>query len=64
MDQSILWRNGAVEHRGIDSCGEAGEFHTIVIDGPIFKNKIDVEFGEILIDKEYAFLDCTEYIKK
>ncbi len=47
-----------LENRGIDSCGEAGEFHTIVIDGPIFKNKIDVKFGEILQDKEYAFLDC------
>ncbi len=48
-----------LENRGIDSCGEAGEFHTIVIDGPIFKNKIDVKFGEILQDKEYAFLDCS-----
>ncbi len=47
-----------LENRGIDSCGEAGEFHTIVIDGPIFKNKIDVKFGEILQEKEYAFLDC------
>lgn len=47
-----------LENRGVDSCGEAGEFHTIVIDGPIFKNKIPVKFGEILKDKEYAFLDC------
>ena len=48
-----------LEQRGIDSCGEAGEFHTIVVDGPIFKNKIDVKFGEVLKQNEYAFLDCS-----
>ncbi len=48
----------ALENRGIDSCGEAGEFHTIVVDGPIFKNRIDVKFGEVLQYEEYAFLDC------
>lgn len=47
-----------LEQRGIDSCGEAGEFHTIVIDGPIFKNKIDVKYGEIIQENEYAFLNC------
>lgn len=47
-----------LEERGIDSCGEAGEFHTIVIDGPIFENKIPVKFGEVLKHEEYAFLDC------
>lgn len=47
-----------LEQRGIDSCGEAGEFHTIVVDGPIFKNKIAVKFGEVIKHEEYAFLDC------
>lgn len=30
----------------IDPCGENGEFHTFVFDGPIFKNKIQFEYGE------------------
>lgn len=47
-----------LENRGIDSCGENGEFHTIVVDGPIFKNKIDIVFGKIITQDEYAFLDC------
>lgn len=42
--------------RGIDPCGEGGEFHTTVIDGPIFKYPIPVRKGEILKDGEYAFL--------
>ena len=45
-----------LESRGIDPCGEGGEFHTTVIDGPIFKQPISVRKGEIYKDGEYAFL--------
>lgn len=30
----------------VDPCGENGEFHTFVYDGPIFKEKISVKIGE------------------
>ena len=30
----------------VDVCGENGEFHTFVYDGPIFKNAIPFEIGE------------------
>jgi uncharacterized protein (TIGR00290 family) len=33
---------------GIDPCGENGEFHTFVFDGPIFKKKINFTKGEIV----------------
>lgn len=33
--------------RGIDPCGEAGEFHTTVISGPLFKQDLKVRHGEI-----------------
>jgi len=45
-----------LEARGIDPCGEGGEFHTTVIDGPIFKHPIPVRNGEIVRDGDYAFL--------
>ncbi|HWI47909.1 MAG TPA: diphthine--ammonia ligase [Rummeliibacillus sp.] len=45
-----------LEARGIDPCGEGGEFHTTVIDGPIFKRPIPVRKCEIIKDGEYAFL--------
>lgn len=32
----------------IDPCGENGEFHTFAFEGPIFKNKIDYELGEMV----------------
>jgi uncharacterized protein (TIGR00290 family) len=33
---------------GIDLCGENGEFHSFVYDGPIFKEPIRVRVGEIV----------------
>lgn len=42
--------------RGIDPCGEAGEFHTTVIDGPIFKHALNIVKGAILYHENYAFL--------
>jgi diphthine-ammonia ligase len=45
-----------LEARGIDPCGEGGEFHTTVLDGPIFKHHIPVRKCEIIKNGEYAFL--------
>ena len=39
--------------KGVDPCGENGEFHTFVFDGPIFKKPIDYTTGE-LVFREYA----------
>lgn len=36
----------------IDPCGENGEFHTFVFDGPIFSEPISYQTGEI-VDKAY-----------
>lgn len=33
---------------GIDPCGENGEFHTFVYDGPIFKREIQIATGEVV----------------
>ena len=42
---------------GADACGENGEFHTVVLDGPIFREPVGVEFkGRSLRDGVW-FLD-------
>jgi diphthine-ammonia ligase len=38
IDRSFLASLG----KEITPCGEAGEFHTLVIDGPIFKNRLEI----------------------
>jgi len=39
---------------GIDPCGENGEFHSFVFDGPIFKRPVPVRVGEVVTrDRRY-----------
>jgi len=45
-----------LEELGIDSCGENGEFHTVVVDGPIFSSRLPVIFGDIHENDGYVFL--------
>ncbi|HSH37976.1 MAG TPA: hypothetical protein VK993_04250 [Chthoniobacterales bacterium] len=33
---------------GVDPCGERGEFHSFVFDGPIFREPVPVEVGEVV----------------
>jgi uncharacterized protein (TIGR00290 family) len=37
---------------GIDPCGENGEFHSFVYDGPIFKDPIPCKPGEVVLRNE------------
>lgn len=46
-----------MKKRGVDACGENGEFHTFVYDGPIFKKPLKLKFGEIKTRKKYYFID-------
>lgn len=43
----------------VDPCGERGEFHTFVFDGPIFKNQIEFVNGE-LVSKTYQYKSVNE----
>ena len=42
---------------GVDPCGERGEFHTFVWDGPGFAPPIDVEVGEVVERDGFVFCD-------
>jgi diphthine-ammonia ligase len=46
--------------RGITPCGEAGEYHTLVIDGPIFKNRLEIIKSQKITRGEYHFLEILE----
>lgn len=51
-----------LEAIGVDACGENGEFHTFVYDGPLFKKKLNVVKGTALNRGEYVFLPITATI--
>ena len=54
----------------VDPCGENGEFHTFVFDGPLFREPIAFEKGEIVHRKytpapktdaaDYEYGDATD----
>ena len=43
----------------VDPCGENGEFHTFVYDGPIFSKRIPVGKGEVVLRDGFYFADLT-----
>ena len=40
-----------------DPCGENGEFHSFVYDGPMFKYSLDVKTGDIVKREQFVFVD-------
>lgn len=53
-----------LKKRGICPCGENGEFHTLVVDGPIFKRPIKIIEAEPIIKESFWkhwFLDIKKF---
>ena len=46
-----------MESAGIDICGENGEYHTLVADGPIFKRPLKFDIGGIIEFDDHAVVD-------
>jgi len=47
--------------RGIDICGENGEYHTLVTGGPIFNERISLIESRVISRDKYWFLDTIRY---
>lgn len=45
----------------VDICGENGEFHTFVINGPIFKKRVKILKTDVVLKNGYWFLDIQKY---
>ncbi len=61
LDRRII---SELEERGMCPCGENGEYHTLVTDGPIFRQKITVQESEPLLREgfwRFWFLDIKKY---
>jgi diphthine-ammonia ligase len=63
LDKSFLGREldygiiSEFKKLNVDPCGENGEYHTVVIDGPLFSKPIELEKGNISKHPGYSFLD-------
>ena len=43
----------------VDPCGENGEFHTFVYDGPVFKRRVDFDVGKVVLRQGFYFADLV-----
>jgi len=58
IDTAFIKRLGELHQtRGITLCGESGEYHTFVINGPIFRNRLKITKSRKLIRGDVRFLD-------
>ncbi|KMQ49638.1 hypothetical protein CHISP_3455 [Chitinispirillum alkaliphilum] len=56
VDQALIQE---LQSEGVDVCGENGEFHTFVLDGPLFCQPIRIVHKEIISNGNYTFIDFT-----
>jgi diphthine-ammonia ligase len=47
--------------RGVDPCGESGEYHTVVVNGPLFKQIIEITESRTIRRDDHWFLDTVKY---
>jgi uncharacterized protein (TIGR00290 family) len=45
--------------RHVDPCGENGEFHTFVFDGPTFAHPVEFSLGEVVLRESFWFCDLV-----
>jgi uncharacterized protein (TIGR00290 family) len=55
LDESFF----TVLPQNVDPCGENGEFHTFVFDGPIFSRPIHFTLGEVVHRDSFVFCDLV-----
>lgn len=56
-DDFLAWIAGL--NKDITPCGEAGEFHSLVVDGPLFKKRLALIQTEKVTRGEHHFLDIS-----
>lgn len=56
LDKDIVSK---IKATGSDPCGENGEYHTFVFDGPLFNYRIPFETKGNIITETYGFLDIN-----
>ncbi len=53
-----------IKELNIDPCGEKGEYHTFVYDGPIFKHSVDFTVRNKTLEGKNCFLELLAQDEK
>lgn len=54
LDETLIDK---IESLGVDACGENGEYHTLVVNCPLFAYEIPVVFGQKIKHNAYWFIE-------
>ena len=54
---------GEFQKIGIDPCGENGEYHTVVVDGPLFSKPLSVETGFNLEEECHGYRSLDIHVR-
>ena len=54
LDRELI---AELEREGVDACGEEGEYHTVITDGPLFRAPLAVTVRGTLAIDQYRFAD-------
>ena len=63
LDREFLGRTinreiiGEFQRKGVDPCGENGEYHTVVFDGPLFSAPLLLDPGVTVVRSGYCMLE-------
>jgi diphthine-ammonia ligase len=61
VDRDFLKQIDEMEKKkGVTPCGEAGEYHTFVVDGPLFIQRIEILEAEHIFNNGYWFLEISK----
>jgi len=67
IDQAWLGRRvdrdfiNYLKAKGVDPCGESGEYHTVVVNGPLFKKRLEITDSHTIRRGDHWFLDTVKY---
>lgn len=70
-DLSLDWLGRVLDHKfyddilklpGVDPCGEGGEYHTVITDGPDFEQKVELlETEKKRLDNGFGYLEIKKF---
>jgi diphthine-ammonia ligase len=62
LNRSCLSTLRAVaEEKGMDLCGEQGEYHTLVLDAPLFRGKIEIRDSSRKVKEDLTYLQISRW---
>jgi diphthine-ammonia ligase len=58
--ESVAELSALAHRRGFDVCGEQGEYHTLVLDGPLFAQRICIEACQAKTEENLSYIEIQE----